>query len=385
MTAQQPQLERRITIDVTNQRAGGGLQVALSTLEAIGDDVAVRLVCLNSGPLEKVGRSRGWQVVVRRDSRMLRALRQLAPKFLRNRDIDASVVYTVFGPPMRGPRIDTTIVGVAYSNLFYPELNFWRNENLGRRLARRVRDSLRLRAILKADALVFETEATRSRAVQQHPQLKSRSTMVMPPAPRAEFDGIGMGRVRHPRAVPQILLASSWHPNKNLEMVPYVAAAMRDMGAQGIFALTLVPQSDGARRLSELARDLGVEERIKFIGRINPHEMTAAVGASDCILLISELESFSNNVIEALAAGVPLVVSDRDWARSAAGAAALYCDPTSAPSVARAVMRATSDVSLRESLATEGREVLKRNFLAPDRRAEAILQFCWASMREQCR
>jgi glycosyltransferase involved in cell wall biosynthesis len=58
-----------------------------------------------------------------------------------------------------------------------------------------------------------------------------------------------------------------------------------------------------------LVQELGVEGR--FLGFLNQSELGRAYGVSDCLVLPSESESWGLVVNEAMATGLPCVVSDR--------------------------------------------------------------------------
>lgn len=364
----------RIAIDVVNQRAGGGLQVATTFLESLPDGQSIELVCLQGSKLAALGYQRGWSITERADTRLARAWRNFGPRRVVNRGVRADVTYTIFGPPLRGSHVGTTVTGVAYSNLFYPEVDFWRAEPLARRVARWARDRMRLRALLSADALIFETEATKDRAHGMYPKLRGRPTLVCPPSPRPGFfrDAVDYEANDPPR----VLLAASWHPNKNLHMLPRVARALCERGAPATFVLTLEPGSAGANSIAAQAAALDVAGSFEFIGRVPSDGMPATVADSDVMMLISELESFSNNVIEAFAARVPLVISDRDWAKSVCRDAAAYCEPTVEDSIADAILDATSGPMRRRELVEKGSTVLNEGFLDPLERSNVVLKFC---------
>ena len=61
-------------------------------------------------------------------------------------------------------------------------------------------------------------------------------------------------------------------------------------------------------------------------------------------------------VLEAMAAGIPLVCSNIEPLRSTAGDAALLFDPNDAAGMADALRRIADDTSLRERLAAAGPE-----------------------------
>jgi L-malate glycosyltransferase len=67
---------------------------------------------------------------------------------------------------------------------------------------------------------------------------------------------------------------------------------------------------DGPRRdaLETLARALGVSGRVRFLGECD--DVAPVLGASDLFVLPSRSEAFPNAVIEAMAAGLPVVASN---------------------------------------------------------------------------
>ncbi len=64
-------------------------------------------------------------------------------------------------------------------------------------------------------------------------------------------------------------------------------------------------------RLKERARGLGIENAVTFTGRVNTEKKAVILKAMDLFVFPSLLEGFGLAVVEAMAAGVPAVVSDR--------------------------------------------------------------------------
>jgi glycosyltransferase involved in cell wall biosynthesis len=265
------------------------------------------------------------------------------------------------------------IVGVAYSNLFYPEIDFWGAENLGRRQWRKLKDLLRRRAVLRADAWLFETDAIRQRGIDLFNLDPMRSIVVPPPVSPLLLEprpAAASGEVVGSRQT--VLLAAGWHPNKNLLMAVSAASHLKSIGRSFQFHFTLDPESEAGRTILEAATQLDVSDLVRCIGRVDPAEMGAVVRSSSVVMLISALESFSNNVIEAFACGVPLVISDRDWAHGACKDAAVFVEPTSAQSVAMGVLRAVAD---RDEYVRRGRVVLGHHYQTAEVRMSNVWQF----------
>ncbi len=76
-------------------------------------------------------------------------------------------------------------------------------------------------------------------------------------------------------------------------------------------AATLTIAGDGplGGRLEALARELGVAERIRFVGRLTREEVVRAMAACQVYVLPSAYETFGMVVVEALALGRPVVAT----------------------------------------------------------------------------
>jgi hypothetical protein len=86
-------------------------------------------------------------------------------RLMRSYRIDA--LFSIFAPSWLGYR-GKSVAGCAYSNLFYLELNFWKNEKLLIKLWRSLIDKYRMRRFLVEDVRIMETEDLANRAIGQH-------------------------------------------------------------------------------------------------------------------------------------------------------------------------------------------------------------------------
>lgn len=364
-----------LCIDVTNQRSGGGLQVAMGVLDALASSKfasAATVLVERGSALHHRATELQMRVAPVNGSKTAQLWRQVGFPLPWSRESD-HICYTVFGPPSQYRRSRLKVAGVAYSNLFYPEVEFWKSESRVKRLVRRAIDAYRLNRVLKADILVFETTAVQQRAIMQHDRLAISNTLVFPPAPAREFGPVERTerKVAEP-ARPLGLLAAGWHPNKNLSIIPQVADEFARRGVPFDFVLTLEEESPGGKSLARASERLRVRDRLQLVGRIEARRMPELVRSCSVVLLISELESFSNNIIEAFACQVPLVVSDRDWARSICGDAAQYCNPLDPKDIADALLAAT-ETTRRNELVARGSERLIANFQSPVERLEDLV------------
>src|SRR6202022_3695319 len=72
------------------------------------------------------------------------------------------------------------------------------------------------------------------------------------------------------------------------------------------------PDEEGMKaQLEEMAAKLGVRTRIQFVGPLFGENKWAAYRDADVFVLPSQNENFGNTAAEAVAAGTPVVVTDK--------------------------------------------------------------------------
>jgi glycosyltransferase involved in cell wall biosynthesis len=101
---------------------------------------------------------------------------------------------------------------------------------------------------------------------------------------------------------------------------------------------------DGPRRqyLERLARELGIAHRVVFTGYVS--NIWTLMKGADAFASLSRFEGCPNVVIEAMACGCPLVVSDIPAHREILdGKAASFVDPDNPAEVARAIKAVLND------------------------------------------
>jgi len=98
------------------------------------------------------------------------------------------------------------------------------------------------------------------------------------------------------------------------------------------FWLIVVGKDREAARFAAQAADLG--ERVRFLG--GREDVRPLYAAADCLILPSRYDPFPNTVLEALAMGLPVIVSSRAGAAEIIepGVNGWVCEPDDAPAVA---------------------------------------------------
>jgi len=137
--------------------------------------------------------------------------------------------------------------------------------------------------------------------------------------------------------------------------------------------LICVGRDDGiGRRLQAEAHELGIADNILWLGqRFDTAELFAA---SDIGLLISHEEGFSNSILEGMAAGVPMIVTDAGGNSEAVnyGRCGVIVPVKDSVFLAREILHLSSDEHLRRKIGESGRRRVK-DFFNIDR---CVLEYC---------
>jgi len=143
----------------------------------------------------------------------------------------------------------------------------------------------------------------------------------------------------------------------------YLIEAAREVLAAVPEALFLfVGYGPERTRLERLARRLGVADRVRFLGYIR--DVKPVLAALDVFVLPSLWEGMSNAVLEAMAAGLPVVATAVDGSieQVADGETGLLVPPADAGALARALVRLYRDRSLSDRMGRRGRERVEQEF-----------------------
>ena len=152
---------------------------------------------------------------------------------------------------------------------------------------------------------------------------------------------------------------------KALDITLKAIASARRQGADVTFDIL----GDGTRRrsLEKLTRDLGLEDHVRFHGFLPQEKCAEFLRVSDALILNSLRECGGAVVLEAMSAGLPVIVSD--W-----GGPADYVDPSCgvlvhpvprksfADRLAEAMLLLANDVELRRKMSTAGVEKVRTHF-----------------------
>jgi glycosyltransferase involved in cell wall biosynthesis len=125
-------------------------------------------------------------------------------------------------------------------------------------------------------------------------------------------------------------------------------------------SVVLVLAGDGllSGQLHALANDLGIASRVQFLGK--RMDVPQLLKAADLYVQPSRVDGFGIAALEAMAAGMPVIVSDAAGLAQVIGGAGLVFPIGDAEQLAQSITRLLSDASLRERLACSAQQRARR-------------------------
>jgi len=252
----------------------------------------------------------------------------LLPGMLKRRGYSCLVSLLNFGP------IWTPIPHIFYQrNAIYYCPHYLEKVNGRLKMEAHTRRRFALASMMRADLIVTPSQAMADMIRDTCPETANRSfkilyhgftkdSLVDPLDPRIDnFLSAGKG----------VRLLYPTHPAfyKGFEVLFEALGNLRDKGVE--FTLyTTVSRDDwpeGVSRYERQVADLGLKERVVFMGRVPQRQMGAIYSRCDLMVYPSLCESFGFSMIEAMGYGLPIVAADTGINREICGGGAVYYSP----------------------------------------------------------
>jgi glycosyltransferase involved in cell wall biosynthesis len=205
-------------------------------------------------------------------------------------------------------------------------------------------------ALRRAAALPCISQATRDDLVRLYPHAAAKAS-VIPLAADPAF-GAPVATPGHPSLDrPYVLAVGTLEPRKNLERLIAAWTAL-DPAMRGDHVLALVgPRGWDDAPILAAARDAGV----RLLGRVSEDELRALYAGCAAFAYPSLYEGFGLPVLEAMAAGAPVLTSSVSSLPEVAGDAALLVDPRDPVAIGAGLGRLLGDPALAQDLRDRGR------------------------------
>jgi glycosyltransferase involved in cell wall biosynthesis len=187
-------------------------------------------------------------------------------------------------------------------------------------------------------------------------QLDPAAIDVVSNAPAALFQPLSASeqssvRTTYNEGRPYFIYVGSLHPRKNIEGMLEAYTRYRELAAaQSLGACDLLIIGEGLFEEVRLQ-----EDGVHLLGRKSQTDLARLVGAAQALLFLPHFEGFGVPVVEAFAAGTPVIASNTTSIPEVAGsAAAALVSPTDPEAAARAMIDIDTDLGHRQSATARG-------------------------------
>ena len=236
---------------------------------------------------------------------------------------------------------------LTYPEFFEPEVRHERD--------RHFRQVCRL-----AGRLICVSEFTRA-AVLEHADVPPERVVAIPSAPQHRLPAAS----RVPAALPltpgrYLLYPANFWRHKNHELLLTAFGLYRAAHPASDLKLVLTGAPGPRRdRLIEASRRMRLAESVVFPGYLPDDEFAALLAGCAAMIFPSLFEGFGMPVLEAMAAGVPVLCANRTSLPEVAGDAALLFDPRRPVEIVDAITCLEADPALRRTLIEKGKQHLR--------------------------
>jgi glycosyltransferase involved in cell wall biosynthesis len=206
-------------------------------------------------------------------------------------------------------------------------------------------------ALRRAAALPCISEATRADLVRLFPYAQSKASMIPLAADPAFSTPVEVPGHPALEGKPYVLAVGTLEPRKNLERLIAAWSAMDEAARAGHVLALVGPVGWDAAPILAAARDEGA----LLLGRVSEDELRALYAGASAFAYPSLYEGFGLPILEAMAAGAPVVTSDVSSLPEVAGDAALLVDPHDTAALGAALARLLGDAALADELRVRGR------------------------------
>ena len=224
---------------------------------------------------------------------------------------------------------------------------FW----TGGEVSDRLRDWRARISLEKAQANLFESEMLRGIAEKTLPEIREPQVVYIGLDDRSPASKTKVGE----HLGPLILAVTSEAPHKDNATLIRIVSELKSRRSDANWHLKIAGgDREGFADLKALATDLGIAERIEYLGFVDHDHLQQLGKQAHCLVTTSLVESFCMVALEAMSWGCPVVVTNVSSMPESVGEAGLLAKPSDPADFAIQVLKLWEDQRLRETMIARG-------------------------------
>lgn len=251
--------------------------------------------------------------------------------------------------PVFGLDIPTIITVHDLKYLLFPQL-------LGSRMKAVYYSMIVKRGMHKAAHIIAVSESTKTDIMKLG--IDSRMIKVIHEANTLEHDGKVDSLPLGDSDKPYFLFVGEDRPHKNIDRL--ISAHHMLRGLMGVRCPRLVIAGPISRRLSKVDSEMAEKNGVVLAGQVDDARLLQLYRNALALVYPSLYEGFGLPILEAMAAGTPVITSNCSAMAEVAGAAALLVDPRSIDQIKQAMRRMVLDSKERNRLRRLGLNHVRR-------------------------
>ena len=290
-------------------------------------------------------------------------------RWLFGQDADITHFFNFIVPKGVAGKVVNTIYDVVW--LRYPETMDAKNY---KRITQDIAYSVE-----RADRIVTISESTKQDLIDLL-HIPAEKIVIAPPgvdvdAFQNSYSADALYRIRQQYQLPDqyILYMGTLEPRKNIERLVQAFAQLCRMPGMEHYCLVLAGKRGWQYdTIFAQMQQLGLEDRIVCTGYVDEADKAAVYQMAEVFVFPSLYEGFGMPILEAMAAGVPVVTSNVSSMPEVAGDAALLVDPLNVSELTEAIYKLLTDEALRQQCVARGYE--RCRLFTWERSADTLVQ-----------
>lgn len=268
--------------------------------------------------------------------------------------------------PTHGKKIITVY------DLFFLEFPELTNNEARRHFTRRIEKSVK-----NADGIVTISHFTESQLIQRFPVDPKNIKVIYPGIDLENWGNVeqkDLERIKTNFELPSefLLFVGAFEPRKNLPNLLLALKIVHERYRKVPLILVGRKGLDSDNVQKEIQK-LALDSWVKSLGYMNDKELKYIYRLASAFVFPSLWEGFGIPLLEAMATGLPIVVSSTSALPEIAQDAAVYTDPSDPEDIATKIIHVLKDQDLRDKLISEGEKRVR--FFSWDKVAAEALDF----------